>query len=243
MTGEWNIFYCCYWYWSNCNTGMTTSITRSRSKLSFQIPLKRILNTQEHPLEIQGSFSAPSACSLVAKYLDVALQSLCLWKPWLWMRLVRLRLQIIWSPFQGSMVHFRRWSLLVTINSVCPWIFLSFQVWSRYTVAPHGHEEVPTLKSVFEISHLREKAKFLDMQCLFPWSCFFFPNLMCFSDRMPHFIGNFLSERMYNSALQTTHANGSNVCCRFVNVTPSYQQKGEDGNSWIVSGKFSSILP
>lgn len=35
------------------------------------------------------------------------------------------------------------------------------------TVAPHGHEEVPTLKSVFEIPHLRANAKFLDTQCLF----------------------------------------------------------------------------
>lgn len=34
-------------------------------------------------------------------------------------------------------------------------------------VAPHGHEEVPTLKSVFEIPHLRANAKFLDTQCLF----------------------------------------------------------------------------
>jgi len=33
-------------------------------------------------------------------------------------------------------------------------------------VAPHGHEEIPTLKSVFEIPHLRENAKFLDTQCL-----------------------------------------------------------------------------
>ena len=33
-------------------------------------------------------------------------------------------------------------------------------------MAPHGHEDIPTLKSVFEIPHLREKAKFLDTQCL-----------------------------------------------------------------------------
>lgn len=52
---------------------------------------------------------------------------------------------------------------------------------------------------------------------------------------MPHFIGNFLSERMYDSALGTIHPNGSNVCCRFVDVTPGRQEKGEDGNSWIVS--------
>ena len=102
-------------------------------------------------------------------------------------------------------------------------------------VAPHGHEEIPTLKSVFE-THLREKAKFLDIQCLFPPIPISFPSLIhVFPDRMPHFIGNFLSERMYDSALGTVHANGSNVCCRFVDVTPSYQQKGEDGKSWIVS--------
>ena len=60
---------------------------------------------------------------------------------------------------------------------------------------------------------------------------------------MPHFIGDFLSERMYNSALATTHGNGSNVCCRFVDVTPSWQEKGEDGKSWIVSEKPQLFFP
>ena len=102
-------------------------------------------------------------------------------------------------------------------------------------MAPHGHEEIPTLKSVFE-THLREKAKFLDTQCLLPPSLsHFLPLCIFFPDRMPHFVGNFLSERMYDGALGTVHAIGSNVCCRFVDVTPSYQQKGEDGKSWIVS--------
>ncbi|KAF9649274.1 hypothetical protein BDM02DRAFT_3095010, partial [Thelephora ganbajun] len=92
-------------------------------------------------------------------------------------------------------------------------------------LAPHGHEEVPTLKSVFEISHLREKAKFLDIQY-----------------RMPHFIGNFLSERMYDNALGTIHANGSNICCRFVNVTPAWQEKGEDGKSWINRNEARTVI-
>lgn len=57
----------------------------------------------------------------------------------------------------------------------------------------------------------------------------------CFLDRMPHFVGNFLSERMYSNALGTIHGNGSNVCCRFVDVVRGWQEKGEDGKSWIVS--------
>lgn len=103
-------------------------------------------------------------------------------------------------------------------------------------MAPYGHEEIPTLKSVFEVPHLREKAKFLDTQC-FSLGLYLFHTFLhsYFPDRMPHFIGNFLSERMYNNALGTKHANGSNVCCRFVDVTPSWQEKGEDGKSWIVS--------
>jgi len=90
---------------------------------------------------------------------------------------------------------------------------------------PHGHEEVPTLKSVFEIPHLRKKSLFLDTQY-----------------RMPHFVGDFLSERMYDSALATTHANGSNICCRFVDVTPSWQDKGEDGKSWININEALTII-
>jgi len=92
-------------------------------------------------------------------------------------------------------------------------------------LAPHGHEEIPTLKSVFEISHLREKAKFLDTQY-----------------RMPHFIGNFLSERMYDNALGTKHPNGSKICCRFVDVTPAWQEKGEDGKSWINRKEARTII-
>jgi len=46
-------------------------------------------------------------------------------------------------------------------------LFMYDPTWSGPLVAPHGHEEIPTLKSVFEIPHLREKAKFLDTQCLF----------------------------------------------------------------------------
>lgn len=51
-----------------------------------------------------------------------------------------------------------------------------------YLVAPHGHEEIPTLKSVFEISHLRANARFLDTQCLLHHTQFFFfkPNLLSF---------------------------------------------------------------
>lgn len=59
---------------------------------------------------------------------------------------------------------------------------------------------------------------------------------------MPHFIGDFLSERMYSGALDTIHPSGSNVCCRFVDVTPAWQEKGEDGKSWIVSEFFYSFI-
>lgn len=55
---------------------------------------------------------------------------------------------------------------------------------------------------------------------------------------MPHFVGNFLSERMYDNALGTKHPIGSNICCRFVDVTSSRQERGEDGKSWIVSEYF-----
>jgi len=50
---------------------------------------------------------------------------------------------------------------------------------------------------------------------------------------VPHFIGNFLSNRMYGGALNTSHASGSNVCCRFVDVYTGWQERGEDGKSWI----------
>jgi len=59
---------------------------------------------------------------------------------------------------------------------------------------------------------------------------------------MPHFIGKFLSERMYNNALGTIHANGSNVCCRFVDVAYGRQEKAEDGNSWINHKEARTII-
>ena len=44
--------------------------------------------------------------------------------------------------------------------------FLNHLISLSCPVAPHGHEEIPTLKSVFEMPHLREKAEFLNTQCL-----------------------------------------------------------------------------
>jgi hypothetical protein len=51
---------------------------------------------------------------------------------------------------------------------------------------------------------------------------------------MPHFIGDFLSEHVYNDHLKTTHKIASKLSCRLVDVCYGREEQPPDGTSWIV---------
>ncbi|KAF8554478.1 P-loop containing nucleoside triphosphate hydrolase protein [Imleria badia] len=79
---------------------------------------------------------------------------------------------------------------------------------------PYGQEDIPELRSVFEISHLRRRALFLDTQY-----------------RMPHVIGDFISRNVYAGKLLTCHDPETSKPCRFIDVNKGRETK--KGHSWV----------
>ena len=59
---------------------------------------------------------------------------------------------------------------------------------------------------------------------------------------MPHFIGEFISDNVYDGRLHTTHPIASKLACRFVDVQYGRQEHPNEGTSWIVSALSISVL-
>ncbi|KAF5359600.1 hypothetical protein D9756_003108 [Leucocoprinus leucothites] len=78
---------------------------------------------------------------------------------------------------------------------------------------PYGQSDVEGLQSVFELSHLRSRALFLDTQY-----------------RMPLVIGDVISKEVYDRRLKSLHAISAKTCCQFVNVTNGRERR--QGKSW-----------
>ncbi|KAA1467651.1 hypothetical protein DENSPDRAFT_257146 [Dentipellis sp. KUC8613] len=101
-------------------------------------------------------------------------------------------------------------------------------------VPPYGQEDIPELRSVFEVPHLRRDPVFLDTNC--GSHCVFSSNrdgslTTCSTDRMPTVIGNFISNHIYDGRLQTVHKLDSWDTCRFVDISKGKEEKS--GHSWI----------
>ncbi|EJD49073.1 hypothetical protein AURDEDRAFT_183182 [Auricularia subglabra TFB-10046 SS5] len=80
-------------------------------------------------------------------------------------------------------------------------------------LAPFGQDDIPNLKSVFEIDQLRRKAVFLNTQY-----------------RMPMAIGQFISNEIYKGQLRSQHPDASRDACRFVDVPLGLEE--QRGHSW-----------
>ncbi|KAJ6513129.1 P-loop containing nucleoside triphosphate hydrolase protein [Mycena sanguinolenta] len=99
-------------------------------------------------------------------------------------------------------------------------------------VAPYGQGEVQTLQSVFEMKHLREKAIFLNTQCLIKF-------MLRKPASMPTQLGTFISKRVYNNMLRTVHPDNSQ-CCRFVDVERGKETSA--GSSWINNAEIRAAI-
>ncbi|KAG6821288.1 hypothetical protein H0H93_000148 [Arthromyces matolae] len=75
-------------------------------------------------------------------------------------------------------------------------------------LAPYGHSDIPELRSIFEMPHLRKKAILLDTQY-----------------RMPIPIGNFISKEVYCNRLKSDHKIKTWDSCSFVDVANGKEQK------------------
>ncbi|KAI9574017.1 P-loop containing nucleoside triphosphate hydrolase protein [Boletus coccyginus] len=73
---------------------------------------------------------------------------------------------------------------------------------------PYGQEDIPELRSVFELWHLRKRALFLETQCPSHLN-FTALALMTLSDRMPHVMGDFISRNVYGGKLLTHHSSST----------------------------------
>ncbi|KAI0091304.1 P-loop containing nucleoside triphosphate hydrolase protein [Irpex rosettiformis] len=84
---------------------------------------------------------------------------------------------------------------------------------------PYGQDEIPDLQSIFEISHFREKALFLDIQY-----------------RMPPHIGDMISAAVYDGQLHSNPEHGvSGLASFFVDVDGATEKQQK--TSWEV-GKY-----
>ncbi|KII85034.1 hypothetical protein PLICRDRAFT_329256 [Plicaturopsis crispa FD-325 SS-3] len=81
-------------------------------------------------------------------------------------------------------------------------------------LAPFGQDDIPNLRSVFEIEHLRSGAIFLDTQY-----------------RMPMHIGSFISKHVYGKRLKSVHKINSRLACRLVDVDMGREESA--GHSWV----------
>ncbi|TFY66809.1 hypothetical protein EVG20_g4292 [Dentipellis fragilis] len=104
------------------------------------------------------------------------------------------------------------------------WFYLSFSVIDPVlAVPPYGQEDIPELRSVFEVPHLRRDPVFLDT-----------------SYRMPTVIGNFISSHIYDGRLQTVHELDSWDTCRFVDISKGKEEKS--GHSWVNQEEVRAVI-
>ncbi|TFK82323.1 P-loop containing nucleoside triphosphate hydrolase protein, partial [Polyporus arcularius HHB13444] len=85
---------------------------------------------------------------------------------------------------------------------------------------PYGQETAPQMKTIFDTKHLKPFAYFLNTQY-----------------RMPIPLGQFISEEVYNSKLQSVHNIADKSCVYFVDVRKGREQSV--GSSWRVSAILS----
>lgn len=94
------------------------------------------------------------------------------------------------------------------------------------------------LQSIFEITHLRKTAVFLDTQCM-SWGLFFFQHAKRLLDRMPPQIGSIISDAVYDNKLKSNPKHPITddiIACRFINV--SGKEKMLPTNSFMVFDLF-----
>ncbi|KAG6824710.1 hypothetical protein H0H92_006077 [Tricholoma furcatifolium] len=88
---------------------------------------------------------------------------------------------------------------------------------------PHGKDQVPKIKTIFDIAHLRETAEFLDTQY-----------------RMPVPLGNFISHHVYHGRLKSEHTIKHSSCVTFVNVSSGIEAKS--GFSWTNLQEIKAVV-
>ncbi|KAG5638089.1 hypothetical protein H0H81_001856 [Sphagnurus paluster] len=88
---------------------------------------------------------------------------------------------------------------------------------------PYGKENLPEIKTIFDIQHLKGCGEFLDTQY-----------------RMPTLLGNFISKNLYGGRLMSQHSIHDASCVSFVDVPNGYEAKS--GFSWTNDGEINTMV-
>ncbi|KAF8150797.1 P-loop containing nucleoside triphosphate hydrolase protein [Crassisporium funariophilum] len=111
----------------------------------------------------------------------------------------------------------------------CPTLCKLVFIGDNKQLAPYGQGDISTLESVFEKTHLKKKAMFLNTQY-----------------RMPLPIGSFISRNVYGGLLKSQHIISNENCCRFVDVSngveESYAHSWRNSREVDVAIKIASQL-
>lgn len=104
-------------------------------------------------------------------------------------------------------------------------------------VPPFGQERIPLMKSIFDVQHIKENAYFLNTQCKNLSSVFLNIQITFSQDRMPIFIGNFISQKVYDGILQSRHRIQDASCVALIDV-----YKGSETKSGFSYTVWSRLL-
>ncbi|KAF7316711.1 hypothetical protein HMN09_00404200 [Mycena chlorophos] len=105
-------------------------------------------------------------------------------------------------------------------------------------LAPYGQGQIDSLRSVFEMKHLRQDAIFLDTQsvCFHPSRAKF--DIQC-KPSMPTQLGGFISQNVYEGKLRSVHKMRDR-CWWFVDVPQG--EESMKGSSWINMGEVKAVV-
>ena len=95
------------------------------------------------------------------------------------------------------------------------------------SVPPFANENIETLQSIFEVSHLRPSVLFLDTQCELPQALYKSKIINIDSDRMPPFIGDHISKSVYDGKLASNPdhpVKNKTISCYFIDVVAGKQK-------------------
>lgn len=94
-------------------------------------------------------------------------------------------------------------------------------------VPPHGQEDVPDMKTIFDLEHLKQAGNchFLNIQCKLSVIVSPFANLNKNLDRMPSPIAAFISSFVYDRKLLSQHPIQSSDCLAFIDASRTAEEK------------------
>ncbi|KAK0445644.1 P-loop containing nucleoside triphosphate hydrolase protein [Desarmillaria tabescens] len=87
---------------------------------------------------------------------------------------------------------------------------------------PYGKEKAPSMQCIFDIEHLKDIAHTLDIQY-----------------RMPHPLGNFISQEVYHNQIRSEHEVTDPSCIAFINT--KYGSEKKSGFSWMNEAEVHTI--